>query len=76
MKKITCEELGGSCDFVLSAETCEGMVEEMWTHLKEKHPVRLTEIESNSRDEWRKAVRAEWDAAPRVEPAPTYPNLN
>ncbi len=68
MKAMTCKELGGSCDFTLSAETCEGMVELMWNHMKEKHPVVLAELESTEPAEWRAAVRREWEATPEVYP--------
>jgi predicted small metal-binding protein len=76
MKKMTCVELGGDCSFVLTAETCEGMIEAMWNHLTEKHPVMLSAIVTTNEQEWRNAIRAEWDATPAVEPAPTYPNLD
>jgi hypothetical protein len=38
MKKMSCIELGGDCDFVLTAETCEGMIGEMYNHPKGKTP--------------------------------------
>jgi predicted small metal-binding protein len=76
MKKLSCVELGGVCDFVMTAETCDGMMQEMWNHLTEKHPVALSAIVTTSEEKWRMAVRAEWDATPAVEPAHTYPDLS
>jgi predicted small metal-binding protein len=76
MKKLTCTELGGDCDFVLTAETSEGMMAEMLNHLKDKHPTLLGAIEDTDPEEWREAVRREWDATPTTEPKRTYPNLD
>jgi predicted small metal-binding protein len=76
VKKLTCTELGGDCDFVLTAETCDGMIEEMWRHLTEKHPTLLSAIVTTDVEEWRDAVRQEWAATPETEPGRTYPNLN
>jgi predicted small metal-binding protein len=73
MKLMTCRELGGSCDYVLTAEMCEGVAELMWIHMKEKHPLVLTEIENSGPDEWRRAVRNEWDATSEAHPQPTLP---
>ena len=50
MKKLSCVELGGDCDFVLTAETCEGMIGEMWNHLKEKHPTLLDAIKNTDEE--------------------------
>jgi predicted small metal-binding protein len=66
MKKMSCMELGGDCDFVLTAETCEGMIGEMYNHLKEKHPTLLDAIKTTDEEEWRETVRKEWDATPKT----------
>jgi predicted small metal-binding protein len=76
MKKLTCVELGGDCDFLMSAETCEGMIGEMCNHLKEKHPTLLRAIKDTDEKEWRETVRKEWDATPETIPKPTDPNLD
>jgi len=76
VKKISCSKLGGDCTFVLNAETCNGMIAGMWSHLTEKHPVLLSAIVTTDELQWRKAVQAEWDASPALEPAPNYPNLD
>jgi predicted small metal-binding protein len=76
MKKMSCMELGGDCDFVLTAETCEGMIGEMYNHLKEKHPTLLDAIKTTHEEEWRETVRKEWNATPETSPKPTYPNID
>lgn len=76
MKKVRCIELGGDCDFVLTAETCEGLIGEMYDHLKEKHPTLLDAIKNTDEEEWREAIRKEWDATPETTPKHTYPNLD
>ena len=70
MKKMSCMELGGDCDFVLTAETCEGMIGEMYNHLKEKHPTLLDAIKTTHEEEWRETVRKEWNATPETSPKP------
>ena len=76
MKKLTCIELSGDCDFVLTAETCEGMIGAMCNHLKEKHPILLDAIKNTDEEEWWEAIRKEWDASPETTPKHTYPNLD
>jgi predicted small metal-binding protein len=38
MKTMTCEQLGGTCDRQLSAESWDGMVQTMTRHVMKKHP--------------------------------------
>jgi predicted small metal-binding protein len=76
MKKLTCVELGGDCDFVMSAETSEGMMGKMYNHLKDKHPALLSAIKDTDQEEWRETVRKEWNATLETSPKPTYPNLD
>ena len=64
MKRMTCRELGGTCDMRLSAETWQGMAALMMNHIREKHPVVAENMEEMTGDpgEWTREVKKEWDA--------------
>jgi predicted small metal-binding protein len=38
MKSLTCKELGGTCDYELTADSWEDMVQAMTKHVMQRHP--------------------------------------
>jgi predicted small metal-binding protein len=67
MKTMSCRELGGKCDQVLSADSWEAMVKAMTKHVLEKHTDVAKEMEKMHNEDpkrWGKEMKPKWDAAP------------
>jgi predicted small metal-binding protein len=67
MKTMTCNELGGTCDQKLSAESWDEMVEMMTKHVVENHPDVAKEMEKMHNEEpekWGAEMKPKWEAAP------------
>ena len=73
MKVIACDQLGCDCDLAISADTGSELLEEMWNHLKEKHPLVCSEIQRRGVEWWCSAVMKEWDATPEASSPLAYP---
>ena len=70
MKKMTCRELGGSCDEELTADTWSEMVQKMTKHVMANHPETAKEMEDMHNEDpkkWGNEMKPKWDAAPTVE---------
>lgn len=68
MKTMTCQELGGTCDQRLSAESWDEMVKKMTSHVMEKHPdvaEAMKEMHENDPEQWGREMKPKWDAAPQ-----------
>ena len=69
MKTMTCNQLGGSCQQKLSAESWHDMVAAMTKHVMEKHPEVAESMKAmHERDpqEWGQKMKPKWDTAPEV----------
>lgn len=67
MKTMTCNELGGSCNQELSAESWDEMVKAMTKHVMDKHPDvarKMEEMYKQDPHKWSKEMKPKWDAAP------------
>jgi predicted small metal-binding protein len=67
MKTMTCKQLGGPCDHVLSAESWEEMVQKMVKHVMETHPDTANEMEKMHNEDpkqWGREMKPKWDSAP------------
>ena len=65
MKVMTCRELGGPCDYTLSASTWDEMVRTMTKHVMERHPDTAKEMERmHSQDprRWGREMKPKWEA--------------
>ena len=70
MKVIARDQLGCDCDLAISAETGSELLEKMWSHLKERHPLVCSELERRGVEWWCSAVMREWDATPEAPDRP------
>ena len=69
MKAMTCKELGGDCDTVLSAQTWDEMVSIMTEHVIAKHPhvvERMAKMHEEDPGRWSKEIKPKWNAAREV----------
>ena len=73
MKKMTCSDLGGSCDAELHGETLEELSQDGWKHVKEaaessdeSHKELMAKMESQTEEEKTKWME---DMAPKFEAA-------
>ena len=71
MKNITCKEMGGICDAVISAETAEEMGKKGKEHVHsvddDAHKALIEKMEAISKEEraaWFKELAAKFEAAP------------
>jgi predicted small metal-binding protein len=67
MKTMTCEQLGGTCDKRLSAESWDEMVKAMTRHVMEKHPDvagKMKKMHEEDPTKWGRQMKPKWDAAP------------
>lgn len=69
MKTMTCRELGGKCDYKLSASSWDEMVQVMTQHVLERHPGLAKDMEAmRNKDpkQWAKEMKPRWDATPET----------
>jgi hypothetical protein len=72
MKKMTCRQMGGMCDEVITGSTPEEMIAHGMEHLKAAHPEMVASIEAMPKDDplmvdWQKNFDEAWAAAPESE---------
>lgn len=69
MKIITCEQLGGPCDYKMSANTPEELIKGGMRHLEETHPEMAEKMENMSYEEtknWNHFFMKLWRMAPNI----------
>ena len=67
MKTLTCEELGGTCEHKISAETWDEAVKKMIAHVTEQHPnvaEKMKQMHEQDPEKWGREMKPKWDAAP------------
>jgi predicted small metal-binding protein len=67
MKSMTCRELGGACDQVLSAATWDEMVKKMTAHVMATHPDVAKAMKTMHEDDpsrWGREMKPQWEATP------------
>jgi len=65
MKTMTCRELGGPCDQLLTASTWNDMVQAMTQHVLAQHPDTAKAMERMHNEDprkWGREMRPKWDA--------------
>jgi hypothetical protein len=79
MKKMTCKDIGGSCDAVFTAETPEEMMKKGGDHVNEMaaagdadHIALKTQMDGagtdkEAMDKWQAMFAANWEKAPQAE---------
>lgn len=68
MKTLSCNDLGGTCEAKLSADSWDDMVQTMTKHVMEKHPDVAKQMEKMHNDDptkWGRETKPKWDAAPQ-----------
>ena len=69
MKSLTCRELGGTCDYRISAETWDEAVNKMTAHVMDRHPdvaEQMKEMHEKDPEKWGRETKPKWDAAPEA----------
>jgi predicted small metal-binding protein len=69
MKTLTCKELGGKCDYKISAETWEEAVKKMTAHVMEKHADVANSMKNMHEEDpkkWAREMKPKWVAAPVI----------
>jgi predicted small metal-binding protein len=69
MKKMTCTQMGGSCDFEMSAETTDEMIAEGTKHVQEAHPdmvEAMSKMSQEENDKWKTDFMTKWEATPEA----------
>jgi predicted small metal-binding protein len=64
---MTCEQMGGPCDHMISANTPKEMIDAGMEHLKKDHPEMLTDMQNMSADEkekWNTSFMKSWEMTP------------
>lgn len=69
MKTLTCKQMGGPCDAVLTADTYDGMMQAGWEHMKVAHPEMVADIEKMGKDDpmmkdWETNFKKTWAETP------------
>jgi predicted small metal-binding protein len=67
MKTMTCKQLGGICDQMLSAESWNEMVGLMVKHVTENHPdvaKQMEQMHNQDPKKWGRETKPKWEAAP------------
>ena len=65
MKTMTCRELGGPCDQLLTASTWDEMARAMTRHVMERHPETAKDMErmyNQDPKRWGREMRPKWEA--------------
>ncbi len=71
MKKMTCAQMGGTCEAEIMGATPEEMMANGMKHLEEAHPEMAEKVKSMPKDdptmvEWNTKFAADYEAAPEV----------
>lgn len=67
MKKMTCKDMGGSCDAVITGNSVKEMTNNGMTHIAKAHPELSEQMKSMpkaAKEEWSAAFQEKWDATP------------
>lgn len=69
MKSMTCAQMGGMCDEMMSAATPEEMMGKGMAHLEVAHPEMAASIKAMPKDDpqmtqWNEKFMRDWAAAP------------
>ena len=67
MKTLTCKQLGGVCDFKMTAATEGEMMQMGWKHAAEAHPERMEQTKNASQEEMEQGkanFHKIWEATP------------
>ncbi len=69
MKTMTCKEMGGMCDYAMTASTPDEMIKVGMVHIEQSHPEMAADINKMSKDDpimkaWYEKFMKDWDATP------------
>lgn len=66
MKTLTCKQLGGTCDYKLTAHSWDDMVQKMTKHVMENHPdvaEKMKKMHDEDPKRWGREMKPKFDAA-------------
>ncbi len=66
MKTLTCKQLGGTCDYKLTANSWDEMVQNMTKHVMANHPdvaKRMEQMHNEDPKKWGREMKPKFDAA-------------
>jgi predicted small metal-binding protein len=69
MKTMTCAQMGGPCEAVITGNTPDEMVANGMTHLTAAHPEMAESMKTMPKegmDKWMADFHAKWDATPEA----------
>ena len=69
MKTLTCKELGGKCNYKISAETWDEAVKKMTAHVIKEHPdvaEDMKKMHDEDPQKWGREMKPKWDSAPET----------
>lgn len=69
---MTCAQMGGMCETVVTGNTAEEMMSNGMAHLEEAHPEMAANVKAMPKDdpkmvEWNEKFMKDWEAAPETE---------
>lgn len=66
MRTMTCKQMGGVCDYKMTANTSKEMMDAGMEHIEESHPELAKKMKNMSAEEnrkWNENFMKSWDAA-------------
>ncbi|MEI6280807.1 MAG: DUF1059 domain-containing protein [bacterium] len=69
MKRITCREMGGPCDYIISTSTPEEMMKKGADHVGKEHPAIAEQMKNMSYEEnkeWEHSFMKTWRMKPNM----------
>lgn len=69
MKIITCKQMGGPCDYAVTANTPKEMIDKGMEHVKKNHPDIAQNMDSTPQEEkdvWYDSFMKTWEKTPNV----------
>jgi predicted small metal-binding protein len=73
MKQMTCAQMGGPCEAVITGSTADEMIANGTTHLTAAHPQMLEDMKNmpkEAMDKWTADFHTKWEATPEMPSAP------
>ncbi len=70
MKQMTCAQMGGPCEEMISGNTAEEMVANGMKHMESAHPEMAAKVKAMSKEEtdkWMEEFKGKWEAAPDMQ---------
>lgn len=67
MKKMTCKDMGGSCNFKMTANTTEEMIAQGMAHVKMSHPEiveQMSKMTPEENEKWNNDFKTKWETTP------------